>query len=97
MSDEWLREAELSYEPAQGPAAPPHPKTLGGPPPHLPLAVIWYLGAPTSPSGRPPPCLPCCRSGKKKGRRRKGKKEAEEIEVKMEMWGLITRCPWRLR
>uniref|UniRef100_I1QSY7 Uncharacterized protein n=1 Tax=Oryza glaberrima TaxID=4538 RepID=I1QSY7_ORYGL len=42
-------------------------------------------------------CLPCCRSGKKKGRRRKGKKEAEEIEVKMEMWGLITRCPWKLR
>ncbi|KAB8095032.1 hypothetical protein EE612_022614, partial [Oryza sativa] len=46
--------------------------------------------------GRPPPCLPCCRPGKK-GRRRKGKKEAEEIEVKMEMWGLITRCPWRPR
>ncbi|KAF2929991.1 hypothetical protein DAI22_05g097600 [Oryza sativa Japonica Group] len=78
----------------RGPAATSTPQNPRRSPP-LPLAVIWYPGAPTSPSGRPPPCLPCCRPGKKKGRRRKGKKEAEEIEVKMEMWGLITRRPWR--
>uniref|UniRef100_A0A0E0G147 Uncharacterized protein n=1 Tax=Oryza nivara TaxID=4536 RepID=A0A0E0G147_ORYNI len=49
------------------------------------------MPTPTSPSGRPPPCLPYCRPGKKKkGRRRKGEKEAEGIEVKMEMKGLIT-------
>jgi hypothetical protein len=45
---------------------------------HLPL---WSMS----------PCLPYYRPGKKKkGRRRKGKKEAKGIEVKMEMRGLIT-------
>uniref|UniRef100_A0A0E0ERU7 Uncharacterized protein n=1 Tax=Oryza meridionalis TaxID=40149 RepID=A0A0E0ERU7_9ORYZ len=82
--------AGLAFGQPKAQLPPDIPKTLGDPT-HLPLAVIWYPGAPTSLSGRRPPCLPYCRPGKKKkGRRRKGKKEAKGIEVKMEMRGLIT-------
>uniref|UniRef100_A0A0D3H6E9 Legume lectin domain-containing protein n=1 Tax=Oryza barthii TaxID=65489 RepID=A0A0D3H6E9_9ORYZ len=82
--------AGLAFGQPKAQLPPDIPKTLGDPI-HLPLAVIWYPGAPTSLSGRCPPCLPYYRPGKKKkGRRRKGKKEAKGIEVKMEMRGLIT-------